>query len=76
MDEEEDLRDEEFPDSDDGDDTAPCPRCRRPIHADAVRCPNCREYVTPGAAERRPKPWWIWAGIVLALLVMLMWAFR
>lgn len=41
-DDDEELDDAEFPDTEDGDDeTAPCPSCHRPIYEDAERCPYC-----------------------------------
>ena len=30
-----------------------CPKCSALIYADAVACPECGEYVTPGARPRR-----------------------
>ncbi len=66
----EDFREEEFADPEgEGDETSPCPKCGASIHADAVRCASCGDYVTPGAATERPKeflPWWVWLGLLLA----------
>jgi uncharacterized paraquat-inducible protein A len=61
--------------SEEEDDLAPCPSCRAMIYAEADRCPRCGDYVTPGTARARSKPWWMWLGIALALLILLSWAF-
>ena len=54
--------------------TAPCPSCGRSMFIDADRCPNCGDYVTPGALKRSGLSWWMWVGVVLAFAIMVLWA--
>ena len=42
-----------------------CPKCGALMYADAVRCPSCGDYVTPGARPSRGHPWWVWLGVAL-----------
>jgi len=58
--------------SDEETDTVPCPYCRRPIHEDAERCPYCEQYIS---AEDVPgqKPWWMIAGALVCLLIVVGW---
>lgn len=44
-----------------------CPKCGAVMYADAVRCPACEEYVTPGLPPR--KGWSAWVWIVAILLI-------
>jgi DNA-directed RNA polymerase subunit RPC12/RpoP len=66
----EEFEEKEFPPEEgEGDEIFACPRCGAKIYADAVRCPSCGDYVTPGAAPARPRervPWWLWLGLLLA----------
>jgi hypothetical protein len=48
-----------------------CPECGAVMYADAVRCPKCGNYVTPGARPTSGLPLWIWAGLVLIVLAIL-----
>jgi len=57
---------------DEGDDTVPCPYCRRLIHEDSERCPYCERYMSAEDAPGR-KPWWIVAGAAVCLLIVLGW---
>ncbi|MEX2113795.1 MAG: hypothetical protein WD845_11455 [Pirellulales bacterium] len=61
--------------SDDLDDepTVPCPYCRRPIHEDAQRCPYCEQYISEEDRPTEPKPWWLVAGVVVCLLLVVWW---
>jgi hypothetical protein len=59
--------------ADDDEPTVPCPYCRREIHEDAQRCPYCERYISEEDAPPRPKPWWLVAGVVVCLLLMLLW---
>jgi hypothetical protein len=43
-----------------------CPACGAVIYADAVRCPACEQYVTPG---RPPAP--AWKRILAVVLILL-----
>ena len=73
-----DLDDREFPDDpaddEDGDETIPCPHCRRPVYEDAERCPQCGRYLS---REDRPwrRPWWLLVGVVACLWVVWTWIF-
>jgi hypothetical protein len=60
-------------DSEDDDDTMPCPYCRRPIHEDAQRCPYCENYISEEDTPPRPKTWWFMVGILLCMLIVVMW---
>jgi hypothetical protein len=42
-----------------------CPKCGAVMYADAVRCPACGDYVTPGAMPRGSMPAWMWVGLAL-----------
>jgi len=71
------LRDSEGPDAsdvDDGDDdeTVPCPYCRKPVYEQAELCPHCGSFISSEDAPRR-HPWWIWAGVAVCLIVVVLW---
>jgi hypothetical protein len=74
-----DVEEEEWdddPDTDegnDGDDTIPCPYCRRDIHEDAQRCPYCGSYISREDSPPGRKPWWIILGVVACLYVVYRW---
>jgi hypothetical protein len=76
--EEDDLDESENPDESDEDSdedpsgTAPCPCCGEDVYEEAVRCPNCGEYITPGAGSSS-QPKWLIIGAALALLAVLLW---
>lgn len=77
-----DLQEREFPEEpDDGDDeedddqTVPCPHCRRPVYEDAERCPGCGQYLSREDAPAR-RPWWLVAGVLVCLAVILGWVLR
>ena len=59
---------------DDETETAPCPQCGAEIYEDAVACPVCGSYVTPGTSAWAGRPaWWIVLGVlgtVAAVLVL------
>lgn len=64
---------EDYGDSDsddDGNDTVPCPYCRRLIHEDSQRCPHCGHYISEEDASPR-KPLWIVVGALLCLFCLL-----
>lgn len=58
---------------DDGDDTIPCPYCRRSIHEDSQRCPHCENYLSEEDAPAARKPWWIVVGVLLCLFIVYRW---
>jgi hypothetical protein len=58
---------------DDDEPTVPCPYCRRPIHEDSQRCPYCEEYISAEDAGASPKPWWLYAGVAVCLLIVFLW---
>ena len=60
-------------DPDDGEDTIPCPYCRRLIYHDSPRCPHCENYLTDEEAAPTRKPWWIVLGVVLCLYLVYRW---
>jgi hypothetical protein len=47
-----------------------CPKCGAVMYADAVRCPACEEYVTPGLPPSKRSPLWIRIGAALLLLAL------
>jgi hypothetical protein len=57
----------------DGDDTVPCPYCRKEIHEEAERCPYCENYISAEDAAPARKPWWIVLGAVLCLYIVYRW---
>ena len=75
-----DLSDRDLPDEADTDDsdadnaeTIPCPHCRKPIYENAELCPHCKSYISNEDAPRR-YPWWLIAGVVVCLVLVLLWA--
>ena len=70
------LDEDEGQEDDDGDDTTPCPYCRRPIHEDSQRCPYCENYISEEDAPAAPKPWWIIVGVLLCFLIVYLWITR
>ena len=72
-----DLDGIEYPDDDEadgGEQTAPCPYCQRPVYDDAERCPACGSYLSVEDAGRPARrPWWMVAGVLLCLAVLLGW---
>jgi hypothetical protein len=70
------LDDDEFPDPEDGDETATllCPHCRVPIYEEAEQCPYCGTYLTEeGETPPRMKPLWIVVGTVAVLVIVYFW---
>ncbi len=60
-------------DEGDGDDTVPCPYCRRPVHEDAPRCPHCERYISAEDAPAGPRPLWLVLGVLACLGVVAVW---
>jgi hypothetical protein len=58
---------------DEDDDTSPCPYCRRPIYADAERCPHCGNYLSAEDAPPSRQSWWIILGVLVCLVVVAGW---
>jgi len=79
------MRDRELPDASDMDDpddeddhaseTVECPWCRASVYEAAERCPKCGRYLSDEDAPRR-YPWWLIAGVVLCLIVILLFWMR
>ena len=74
-----DAPDPEGPDKSDLDDrkdaeTIACPYCRRPVYEQAELCPHCGSYLSFEDAPRR-YPWWLWAGVILGLIAVVLWVF-
>ncbi len=65
--------DDDYLDEDDDEPTVPCPYCNRQIHEDAQRCPYCEEYISEEDARPGRKPWWIVAGVIVCVYVVLRW---
>jgi hypothetical protein len=66
--------DGEYDDDDDDDETVPCPYCRKPVFEGAELCPHCKSYISIEDTPPRRVALWIWAGVILCLLVVLIWA--
>ena len=75
-DDNDDSIDREAPDESDIDDdeTMPCPNCGKAVYDQAEICPHCGCYISSEDAPRQ-RHWWIWAGVILALLGLLWWVF-
>ena len=70
------LREDEFPDDDEFHDdlseTVACTQCGAEVYEDAVRCPNCGNYMTPDTNIWSGRPgWWIVLGLLGILAVIL-----
>ena len=77
-DDREELDDREWPEPTNidevaNDDTTPCPFCQAAVYEDSERCPHCGNYLFAKPAGPRGKPWWIIAGVVLSLIVVIYW---
>lgn len=59
--------------SDEESETQPCPHCHRQIYEDAEWCPHCGDYVVEDDADSGRKPWWVVAGVLLCLVMVLWW---
>ena len=68
----EDDYEEDF-DDDDDEPTVACPYCQREIHEDSQRCPYCEHYISQEDAPAAKKPWWIIAGVIVCLVLLLGW---
>ena len=63
------LNDWEYPDEDEMDglsDTYPCPNCDAEVYEDAVQCPACGQYITPGSGNfwAGRSAWWVLLGLL------------
>ncbi len=56
--------------------TVPCLYCRREIHEESQRCPYCEQYISREDAPPSRLPWWLFAGVILCLLVFCLWIIR
>ena len=63
--------DDDDPDEEDDEPTVRCPYCNRQIHEDAQRCPFCEKYISEEDAPSGRKPWWIVAGVIVCLYIVL-----
>ena len=61
-------------DEHDDPEVVPCPCCSKPMSEDAEICPRCGNFVGGEDAPRR-LPMWVWVGVTLCLLVVLLWVF-
>jgi hypothetical protein len=64
---------DEWDEEEGGDDTVPCPYCRRAIYEDSLRCPHCENYLSEEDAPGGGKPAWLIAGAVVCVAVVLWW---
>lgn len=71
------VEDPEGPDASDINDseTDPCPKCGAQVYEDTIRCPRCGTYLNED--EFAPHiPQWVWIGLALALIVVLLWILK
>ena len=72
---EEGLQEREAPDESDADDESDemiiCTHCGRAVYYDAALCPGCGYAIETQAAVHR-KPLWIFAGVVVCMLVVIL----
>jgi len=73
MDDDDLDEDDDFDAEEDSEETIACPYCRREIHEDSERCPYCEQYLSQEDAPASRKPWWIVAGVILCLYLVLRW---
>ena len=70
---EDDVDDDDAFDEDEEEPTVACPYCQREIHEDSQRCPYCEHYISQEDAPPARKPWWLIAGVILCLYLLLRW---
>lgn len=73
------LDDREAPDesdTQDGDEpeVVACPYCGRTVYEEAEICPHCGSFISAEDAPRR-RPWWVVAGGLACVVVVLIWVF-
>ena len=61
---------EDEPD-DDGDDTNPCPYCKKDVYEGAEQCPSCGNYLSE--EDARSAPTWIIVGGLICLVIVIFW---
>ncbi|MGH7179405.1 MAG: zinc ribbon domain-containing protein, partial [Tepidisphaeraceae bacterium] len=64
-------------DMDDPDDpgVVECPNCRRTISEEAEWCHHCGKYISTEDSPTRV-PTWVWIGVIVALVIVVMWIMR
>jgi predicted nucleic acid-binding Zn ribbon protein len=60
-------------DADDAEESIVCPFCKRSLHEDADVCPRCGNFIGGEDAPRRRVPMFIWIGVILAGICVLVW---
>ncbi len=76
LDDEEEAEEYDDIDTEDDDEpTIPCPHCHREVHEDSQRCPYCEKYFSVEDAPHSRKPWWIYLGVAVSLLIVYGWIF-
>ena len=60
----------------DGDDTIPCPHCRKEIYDGAEQCPYCGQYISAEDSPLEARPLWIVIAAVLCLALAIFWNWR
>jgi predicted RNA-binding Zn-ribbon protein involved in translation (DUF1610 family) len=73
---EDDFDERELPDESDTNedqDTHPCPHCGKEIYDDAEQCPACGKYVGDGAPSR--KPWWVILATAVLIAALIYWGY-
>jgi hypothetical protein len=61
---------------DEDEDTLPCPYCGAAVYEDAPQCPRCGNYLSEEDERPVGKPWWLLAGVLVCLALVLWWVGR
>lgn len=65
--------DESDTDDDDEPEIVACPYCRGEMSEDAEICPHCGSYVLVDDVHRASRPWWVVAGMIACVVILVMW---
>jgi uncharacterized paraquat-inducible protein A len=75
--EDDDAWDDDDIDTEEADEsTITCDYCREEIHEDSQRCPHCGTYISEEDSPPTRKPWWIYVGVAICLLIVYLWIKR
>lgn len=67
-----DPADMDPPGIEDDADTFPCPYCRDSVYETAEVCSNCGSCILDESVARRGRPWWLVAGVVVCLVIVVL----